>query len=246
MNRRFGWKGYIRDRRDDAFKMASPSMSSIPETRSLFPNCTRIENQLWTSSCIGHGGQYISEARDRRIGQEFVELSPYFAYHIARAESGCEDVDGGAYVRDLLTGLKKYGICQLELMPSDPDRINERPSDLAFEDAALRKITSFHRCDTLAAALGAIAAGLPIVYGFACYESYDSPEVQRTGIIPLPHGGESLRGGHCVAGYAYDRREQWISGPNSYGEDWGDRGRYKIPFKFFEEELANEVFAVVV
>ena len=246
MTRRYGWRGYLRDRRDDKFKMASPSISSLPEEWDLFPNCSRIEDQGITSSCVGHGGQYVMEARDQRIGQEFVELSPYFAYYVARHESGFEDADGGAYVRDLLGGLKKYGICQLGYMPSDPERINEPPSEAATADAATRKITSYHRCDSVAAILGAITMNLPIVYGFACYESYESLEVSETGLIPFPNGWEKMRGGHCVAGYAFNRREQWISGPNSYGYDWGDRGRYKIPFRYFEEELANEVFAVVI
>jgi len=245
MNKKFGWRGYIRDQRDDRFKLASPNMSSLPMRWSLAENCTRIEDQEQSSACTGYGSCYPAESWTSRMGADFVELSPYFIYWVGRYMSGLEDVDGGGYVRDVLKALTKFGVCQLGYWESDYSKINEKPSKEAFLDAETRKIESYHRCDSVEAICSALAQNLPVVWGFSCYESYDSEETYRTGVIQFPQSWERLRGGHCTSVYAYDRQKQVFRGPNSYSDKWGNKGWYEIPFRFFEEGLANEAFAIV-
>ena len=44
-----------------------------------------------------------------------------------------------------------------------------------------------------------IYKGNPFVVGIAVYESFESEEVARTGIVPMPSSGEKMLGGHAIA-----------------------------------------------
>ena len=49
-----------------------------------------------------------------------------------------------------------------------------------------------------------ISSGYPFVVGFTVYDSFESNEVAKTGILPLPSPGEKVLGGHCVLVVGYD------------------------------------------
>ena len=58
---------------------------------------------------------------------------------------------------------------------------------------------------------GCLASGYPFVFGFTVYESFESPEVARTGDVPMPKPNEQSGGGHAVVavGY-YDAQQKFI------------------------------------
>jgi C1A family cysteine protease len=46
---------------------------------------------------------------------------------------------------------------------------------------------------------GCLAEGYPFVFGFAVYSSFESDEVTRTGVVPMPDPNtEEQAGGHAV------------------------------------------------
>jgi len=66
-----------------------------------------------------------------------------------------------------------------------------------------------------------MAAGFPFVFGFTVYESFESAEVAKTGIVPMPGPAERTLGGHAVCAVGYDDkgkrflvRNSWAQGGN--------------------------------
>jgi C1A family cysteine protease len=65
------------------------------------------------------------------------------------------------------------------------------------------------------------------------YESMESIEVKKTGVMPLPKPKrEELKGGHAVLAVGYDDRRNAVLARNSWGPDWGIGGYFWMPYKF--------------
>jgi C1A family cysteine protease len=70
----------------------------------------------------------------------------------------------------------------------------------------------------------------PITVGFQVYESFESQQVADTGIMPVPAPNERRLGGHEVLCLGYDRAQQLALIENSWGDVWGQRGYFWMPF----------------
>jgi C1A family cysteine protease len=82
---------------------------------------------------------------------------------------------------------------------------------------------------------GCLASGYPFVFGFSVYESFESPAVTKTGVVPLPSPGESMLGGHAVLAVGYDDERQRFLAMNSWGSAWGERGYFTIPYTYLTD-----------
>jgi C1A family cysteine protease len=71
----------------------------------------------------------------------------------------------------------------------------------------------------------------PVLVGFTVYESFVTQQVADTGIMPVPKPGEPQQGGHEVLCLGYDIPRQLALIQNSWGEDWGQRGYFEMPFE---------------
>lgn len=76
----------------------------------------------------------------------------------------------------------------------------------------------------------------PVVLGLNWHEGMSNPS--KSGII-TPTG--RVLGGHCVAATALKRlADEWyIGGPNSWGKDWGDKGRWWMELSQFENLFSS-------
>ena len=65
------------------------------------------------------------------------------------------------------------------------------------------------------------------------YSSFMSPDVSRTGDVPLPNRKtETLLGGHAVTIVSYDDTTRKFGLMNSWGEDWGNKGYFTLPYNY--------------
>ena len=71
---------------------------------------------------------------------------------------------------------------------------------------------------------GCLASGYPFVFGFTVYESFESPQVAKTGIVPMPGPTEKVVGGHAVVCVGYDDTKQQFIVRNSWGDELGNSG----------------------
>ena len=80
----------------------------------------------------------------------------------------------------------------------------------------------------------ALAESLPVVIGIDVYESFESDEVAKTGIVPIPGKKEQLLGGHAVCVVGYDDSKNWLIVRNSWGTSWGNKGYFYLPYKYHD------------
>ena len=71
---------------------------------------------------------------------------------------------------------------------------------------------------TLSQMKGCLASGYPFVIGFTVYQSFESEEVARTGVVQIPSPG-GVVGGHAVLVVEYDDSQSTFICRNSWGTE---------------------------
>lgn len=90
-----------------------------------------------------------------------------------------------------------------------------------------------------------ISSGFPFVFGFAVYESFESKEVKKTGIMPMPKLDERMVGGHAVCAVGYDDTKKYFIIRNSWGDTWGDKGYFYMPYAYIiNNSLAADFWTI--
>lgn len=234
-NMKWGWKRDLYDPRDIPFKAVRLGLVNIaPVVYLINPP---VKNQGDLGSCVFNG--IVEEMESVMIANDTippVKLSRLFAYYDYRMQTGQINDDNGAFPRDALKSIAKDGICLESTWPYDVAKFAEKPPDSCWPEAQKYKITSYHTLDTLQDMLECVAEGWPFGCGVTVYKSFMSDEVAKTGIVPMPAPGEECIGGHYVFFSGYDQHKKVFHGQNSWGEDWGNGGRFTIPFDY----LAND------
>jgi C1A family cysteine protease len=64
------------------------------------------------------------------------------------------------------------------------------------------------------------------------YTTFESQQVAKTGVVPLPKKGEKQLGGHAVLAVGYDDSTQRFTVRNSWGDGWGDHGYFTMPYAY--------------
>ena len=88
-------------------------------------------------------------------------------------------------------------------------------------------------------------ASNPIVFGITVYESFESPEVARTGHVPMPSKKEKVLGGHAllIVGFKDDTSEFIVR--NSWSASFGDAGYIYLPYAYVaSKDLAQDFWVV--
>lgn len=253
LNRKYGWRQPKLPVRRFPRLMPTSNVPLSP-AKSLIPTgfLPPIFDQGQTGSCTGHGStRAIAFARAKQ-GLPYIDLSRLFTYYNARVAEGDADQDNGASVGDVIVAAQQYGDCPYTDYPTDPALVTVAPSAQVYADAIKHKALSAVTVDAPAgpqfeyqfkAAIDQL--GLPVVFGFTVYESFESDEVAKTGIMPMPAPGEQVLGGHCVVAVAYDDSTKLVTIDNSWGTSWGQEGRFQMPYDFiFDPNQASDFHCI--
>jgi C1A family cysteine protease len=90
-----------------------------------------------------------------------------------------------------------------------------------------------------------LAAGYPFVFGFTVYESFESPDVARTGVAPMPAPKEVMVGGHAVVAVGYNDNDKRFIARNSWGSGWGQQGYFTIPYDYLtNSKLSSDMWTI--
>lgn len=161
--------------------------------------------------------------------------SPLFIYYNERVMEGTSHEDAGAQIRDGMKSINILGVCsETTWSYSDgPLKYKQKPVDTAYVEALNHQSITYSRVNqTQNDICGCLSEGYPVVCGFVVYESFESDEVARTGIVPMPQRHEQQQGGHAVYIIGYDLANRQYRFRNSWGTDWGDEGDFYMPFDY--------------
>jgi len=167
-------------------------------------------------------------------------------YYGEREFEGSINWDAGAEIRDGIKFCVRDGVCDEQLWPYQISQFKQRPPVAAYTEAAKHQITGYKRVEqSLGALQSCLAAGYPFVFGFSVYNSFETQEVTRSGMVPMPNlSTEHVVGGHAVMCCGYNSKGRFLV-RNSWGPNWGDAGYGWFPFEFLtNQDLCSDFWMI--
>lgn len=242
MKRIYNLKRQKRDNRDFKIeKILNPHIEiKLPQLVDLRNLCPPIYDQGELGSCTANAGIAARVMLDKLN----IQLSRLFQYYCEREIEGNISEDGGAQIRDIGNSMNQYGVCIEELDQYDISKFAEEPTLAAYTNAGNFRIKSYHSISDINGIKQVLALKQqPVLMGMEVYENFESDEVAKTGIIPLPIFEKNL-GGHAVLIVGYDDTKQYLIVRNSWGETWGDKGYFYLPYEYIYRGLAYDFWVL--
>lgn len=238
---RYGWVRDLPDQRDHVF-LALPSASLVTKV-DLRPGQPPVYDQGDLGSCTANAVAGNLDFNRKKQGEAFISPSRLFIYYQEREDQGTVASDSGSSIRESVKAVKAYGACPEKEWPYDIKRYTTAPSAKAYADAIKYEALTYERIDrNLVDFKTCLADGYPFVIGFTVYESFEGPDVAKTGIMPMPAKTESVLGGHAVEVVGYDDSKQWFIVRNSWGKKWGDKGYFYMPYAYLLDSKLSSDF----
>lgn len=234
------------DPRDRLYAAVHKKPAEIPasvDLRSKLPPCF---DQLQTSSCGPNSGSGLMCFLYPQVNA-FSRLQIYYG---VRVMEGDINEDGGVETRDVLRVLQVTGAAPEALWPFDPKKMFTEPTARVYAAAEDYTVAVYSRLLSGDDYLACLAQGFPFLLGFTVFESLDSKQVEKTGVLPYPKEDERTIGGHDVLVVGYDTNfhenpDFLKSGVdpsqvsncallirNSWGTNWGIKGHFWMPLDF--------------
>jgi len=240
--------------------------TAVPETVDLRQWCSPVENQKGLGSCTAHAGVGVVEYFQNRAFGKHLEGSRLFVYKATRNLMQVTG-DTGAWLRNTMGALVLCGVPDEKYWPytdAEPDFDNEPPG---FVYAVADNYEALHYfChDPLGANVAGsavltsvkdyVAAGIPSMFGFWGFPSFESSDVK--GGIPYPCPGESAQWGHAIVAVGYDDGKKITNTAcnktttgallirNSWGTGWGDQGYGWLPYDYVANKLAMDFWSLL-
>ena len=241
----YGWHPSRPDFRD--LKYAPARIAALEPKADLRPKCPPVWDQGRLGSCTGQGVAALVQYRFRRLGAEDFTPSRLFIYYNERVLENSVNFDSGASIRDGLQAVNRWGAPHEELWPYDTDKFKKKPTKSVYDDGLKFLQANYEAVDNTKPELlkTALSSDKPVVFGFTVYESHNSEQAEKTGVISMPLRSESACGGHCELLVGYDDEKQhWIA-RNSWSDTWGDQGYCYFPYAYLTDpELACDFWVL--
>jgi C1A family cysteine protease len=245
--KRYGWVRDLPDHRDYIFSAPLEVQSALPAKVDLRRQCPAVYDQGQLGSCTANaiaGALQFDELKEK-MPNPFVP-SRLFIYYNERVIEGTVDSDSGAQLRDGVKAVAKLGVCPETEWPYDINNFTEKPPAKVFSDARRDLARNYLRIpQVLSQMKGCLAAGYPFVFGFTVYQSFESPAVAKSGMVPMPKPSEKVLGGHAVCAVGYDDSQQVFIVRNSWGPKWGKQGYCFMSYTYLSDaQLASDFWTL--
>jgi C1A family cysteine protease len=241
----YGWMPDLPDHRDLVY--AAARITTLPPSVDLRPGCPPVYDQGQLGSCTANAiAAAIQFEQIRQKESKPFAPSRLFIYYNERVMEHTVGQDAGAQIRDGMKSVNHIGACPETDWPYVITKFVQKPPTRAFKDARLGKALSYQRVvQTLDQMKGCLASGLPIVLGISVYESFESQQVAKSGIVPMPANSEKLLGGHAILAVGYNDAEQRFVMRNSWGTSWGMQGYFTIPYAYLtDSNLCDDLWMI--
>jgi C1A family cysteine protease len=238
----------------------------LPATVDLRQWCSPIEDQGSIGSCTAQAIVGIVEYFQRRAYEKHLEGSRLFVYKVTRNLMQVTG-DTGAWMRNAMGALVLCGIPDEKYWPytdADP-QFDQEPPSFVYAVADNYKAVRFFCHDPAGSNLPGktvlenvkkyLAAGIPSIFGFWGFASFESTDV--SGGIPYPCPNERAQWGHAIVAVGYDNNKkiknllcnQTTTGAllirNSWGTDWGESGYGWLPYAYVTDKLAMDFWSLL-
>lgn len=240
MSRFYGLLPTVPDPRDYRFRAPQPYRGTFVDLSAGFkaPGLPYDQGQL--GSCVSQGTAAIVDYARAKQGLGRISPSRLFIYWNGRKRGGYPlNQDTGLQIRDGLDVVANDGAPPETDWPYQVDRFTEQPPAQAYDDGRHDLATVYGQVDDIDAT---VASGYPVVQGFTVFESFESDEVARTGIVPMPEPGEAELGGHCTVIVSTPKIVDGVPSRlhlNSWGSGWGQGGFYWAPVAFTDRYASD-------
>lgn len=231
---KYGWQPDLPDQRDFTYAAPRTIIRTLPAKMDLRNLCPTVYDQGQLGSCTANaiGAAFEFEMMKQKSAQVFMP-SRLFIYYNERVIENSVNNDAGAQIRDGIKSVNNQGVCPEDLWPYVVDKFAEKPPKNSYSSALKHQALSYQRVDrTLSQMQGCLADGYPFVFGFTVYDSFESEQVAKSGKLNMPQKAEKLVGGHAVMAVGYDNSSKRFIVRNSWGDNWGQKGYFTIPYAY--------------
>lgn len=238
---------------------------SIPVTVDLRQWCSPIENQLNLGSCTAHAGMGIVEYFERRAYGKHIDGSRLFLYKTTRNLMKVTG-DTGAWLRNVMGALCLCGVPDEKYWSYNVSDFDKEPPAFVYAVADNYEALKYFCHDpqganvppatVLSTVKQYLAAGIPSMFGFWGFPSFDNTNVK--GGIPYPCQGESAKWGHAIVAVGYNDNKKIKNTKcnkettgallirNSWGTSWGDNDGYGwLPYDYVINKLAMDFWSLL-
>jgi C1A family cysteine protease len=248
-NRRYGWVPDLPDHRDiyRYYSVAEGDVALLPPHVDLRSYCPPVYDQGDLGSCVAQAVVGALQFDEMKQHDPDIMRSRLQVYYDARVILGTPNEDSGAQIRDGIKVAVNTGAAPESLWPYDIDRFTWKPPQSVYDAAKRFTAIQYARIgQTVSQIKGALAGGIPIVFGFTVYTSFESAEVERTGVVPMPGPFESVLGGHAVLAVGYNSTDDRVIVRNSWGAAWGQAGYFTMPMDYLTDtDLSDDFWCVM-
>jgi C1A family cysteine protease len=234
-NRKYGWKRSKPDFRDKKYpKVKFFKALVLPSKVDLRTNAPAVYDQKTLGSCSANsigGGHHFEQIKQNPL-DVFIP-SRLFIYYGEREIENTVFQDSGAEIRDGIKFIVKKGVCPESMWEYDISKFTQKPPQECYDVAARHTVESYMSLDNrdINQLKQCLADGFTFSFGFTVYESFESPEVAKTGIVPMPKITERTLGGHAQLACGYDDSINSFIVRNSWGPNWGINGYCYMPYE---------------
>jgi C1A family cysteine protease len=210
----------------------------LPHAINLRSKMPPVYDQLDTNSCTSQA----LVAAYQFMNPSFMG-SRLFLYYNERSDINQDD---GALIQDGIRALEIYGLCPEIDWPFDITKINIKPTPKCYIDALKHKVLKAHNIhDDIYSIKTALVQEKPIILGIQIYESFESENAIKTGIVPMPKPDEICRGGHCIVLVSYNDNTRLWGVRNSWNSNVGDGGYFYLPYEYLlTPELCSDFWVL--
>lgn len=248
-------------------KLKLKNTKDLPVSVDLRKWCSPVEDQGELGSCTANAGVGILEYFEKRAFNKRLEGSRLFLYKTTRNLMQVTG-DEGAFIRCTMGAMALCGVAEEKYWPYNIEKFDTDPPAFIYSIADNYEALTYFCHDpsagekavgngqnTLDSVKKYLEAGIPSMFGFWGFSSFDNSDVK--GGIPYPCENESARWGHAVVAIGYNDKlkitnlqcKKVTTGAllirNSWGKEWGDKGYGWLPYEYVLNGLALDFWSLL-